>query len=67
MDNPLPPNFNIRDISSYEVDDELKEDTFIVEGLDSPSMDELIHITDVTVKENNASVEVKEIKNDKRN
>ena len=67
MDNPLPPNFNIRDISSYEVDDELKEDTFIVEGLDSPSMDELIHITDVTTKENNASVEVKEIKNDKRN
>lgn len=67
MDKPLPPNFNIRDISSYEVDDELKEDTFIVEGLDSPSMDELIHITDVTVKENNASVEVKEIKNDKRN
>lgn len=67
MDNPLPPNFNIRDISSYEIDDELKEDTFIVEGLDSPSMDELIHITDVTVKENNASVEVKEIKNDKRN
>lgn len=67
MDNPLPPNFNIRDISSYEVDDELKEDTFIVEGLDSPSMDELIHITDVTIKENNASVEVKEIKNDKRN
>ena len=67
MDNPPPPNFNIRDISSYEVDDELKEDTFIVEGLDSPPMDELIHITDVTVKENNASVEVKEIKNDKRN
>lgn len=67
MDKPLPPNFNIRDISSYEVDDELKEDTFIVEGLDSPSMDELIHITDVTIKENNASVEVKEIKNDKRN
>ena len=67
MDNPLPPNFNIRDISSYEVDDELKEDTFIVEGLDRPSMDELIHITDVTIKENNASVEVKEIKNDKRN
>ena len=67
MDNPLPPNFNIRDISSYEVDDELKEDTFIVEGLDSPSMDELIHITDVTIKENNACVEVKEIKNDKRN
>lgn len=67
MDKPLPPNFNIRDVSSYEVDDELKEDTFIVEGLDSPTMDELIHITDVTVKENNASVEVKEIKNDKRN
>ena len=67
MDNPLPPNFNIRDISSYKVDDELKEDTFIVEGLDSPPMDELIHITDVTIKENNASVEVKEIKNDKRN
>jgi len=67
MDNPLPPNFNIRDISSYEVDDELKEDTFIVEGLDSPSMDELIHITDEVIKENNVSVEVKEIKNDKRN